>query len=169
MGQDATSEVSIEIAGKIKSILSDGKSGVRSSGDLLPVLHAIQDSVGYIPRAAIADIAGVFNLSRAEVHGVVSFYHHFRTQPPAQHQVQVCRAEACQGMGADHLLEHAQQALGCKVHGKSADGKFSLEPVFCLGLCASSPAIMIDEKVHAKVSLVRFDKLIAQLGKEGAA
>lgn len=162
MAQDAASPSPDEIAGKIKSILAEQ---VKSAGDLLPVLHKIQDSVGYIPRTAIADIASVFNLSRAEVHGVVTFYHHFRTQPPGQHQVQVCRAEACQSMGAEHLLEHAQHALGCKLHGKSDDGRFSLEPVFCLGQCATSPAIMIDEKVYAKVSLVRFDKLIAQLGK----
>ncbi len=162
MGQNAVSADagSDELTGKIKSILAGGISG---PGDLLPVLHRIQDSLGYIPGAAIADIAGAFNLSRAEVHGVVTFYHHFHTQPPAQHQVQVCRAEACQSMGAEHLLEHAQQALGCKLHGKSADGKFSLEPVFCLGQCATSPAIMIGEKVYAKVSPARFDKLIAQL------
>ena len=157
MGHDA---VSAGESGAIKGILAEL---VKGPGDLLPVLHKIQDAVGYIPRSAIADIAGAFNLSRAEVHGVVTFYHHFRSQPPGRHQIQVCRAEACQSMGAETLLEHAQQALGCKLHGKSADGRFSLEPVFCLGQCATSPAIMIDDKVHAKVSPVRFDKLIAQL------
>ncbi len=163
MVQDAVSAEagSEDVAGKIKSILA---AGMTSPGDLLPVLHKIQDALGYIPRAAIAEVAGAFNLSRAEVHGVVTFYHYFRTQPPARHQVQVCRAEACQSMGAEHLLEHAQQALGCKLHGKSPDGRFSLEPVFCLGQCATSPAIMIGEQVYAKVSPVRFDKLIAQLG-----
>ena len=149
-------------ASRIKSILAEG---VKGPGDLLPVLHEIQESVGYIPGAAIADIAGAFNLSRAEVHGVVTFYHHFRTRPPAQHQVQICRAEACQSMGAESLLEHAEQKLGCKLHGKSEDGRFSLEPVFCLGQCATSPAIMIDDKVYAKVSPTRLDKLIAQLGE----
>ena len=157
MGHDV---LSADDSDKIKSILN---ANVKGPGDLLPVLHKIQDALGYIPRAIIGDIAGAFNLSRAEVHGVVTFYHHFRMQPPGQHQIQVCRAEACQSMGAERLLEHAQQALGCKLHGKSADGRFSLEPVFCLGQCATSPAIMIDEKVHAKVSPVRFDKLIAQL------
>jgi formate dehydrogenase subunit gamma len=163
MGHDAVSAgESAEIAGKIKPILDED---VKGPGDLLPVLHKIQDTLGYIPRSSVADIAGAFNLSRAEVHGVVTFYHHFRTQPPARHQVQVCRAEACQSMGADQLLEHAQRTLGCKLHGKSADGRFSLEPVFCLGQCATSPAIMIDEKVYAKVSSVRFDKLLAQLAQ----
>ncbi|HEX8955420.1 MAG TPA: formate dehydrogenase subunit gamma [Burkholderiaceae bacterium] len=162
MGHDMASEgESSEVAARIKAILKQDATG---PGELLPVLHRIQDAIGYIPRSAIADIAGAFNLSRAEVHGVVTFYHHFRTQPPGQHQVQVCRAEACQSMGAERLLQHAQQALGCKLHGKSEDGKFSLEPVFCLGQCATSPAIMIDEKVYAKVSVTRFDKLIAQLG-----
>ncbi|HEX7644999.1 MAG TPA: formate dehydrogenase subunit gamma [Burkholderiaceae bacterium] len=157
----ASADASSEVAAGIKAILTRDATG---PGELLPVLHKIQDAIGYIPRSAIADIAGAFNLSRAEVHGVVTFYHHFRTQPPGQHQVQVCRAEACQSMGAEHLLQHAQQALGCKLHGQSEDGKFSLEPVFCLGQCATSPAIMIDDKVYAKVSVTRFDKLIAQLG-----
>jgi formate dehydrogenase subunit gamma len=167
MGQEALSPdvESGDIAGEIKAILA---GGVRNTGDLLPVLHQIQDTVGYVPASAIADIAGTFNLSRAEVHGVVTFYHHFRTQPPARHQIQVCRAEACQSMGAERLLTHAQQTLGCELHGKSADGRFSLEPVYCLGQCAMSPAIMIDDKVHAKVSPARFDKLVAQLPKEPA-
>ena len=162
MGQDVVAAgESSEVMARIKAILSQDVTG---PGELLPVLHKIQDAVGYIPSAAIADIAGAFNPSRAEVHGVVTFYHHFRTQPPGQHQVQVCRAEACRSMGAEQLLQHAQQALACQLHGKSADGRFSLEPVYCLGQCATSPAIMIDEKVYAKVSTTRFDSLIAKLG-----
>ncbi len=167
MGQNAASPNAdaSDIAGQIKALLAEG---IRDVGDLLPVLHKIQDMVGYVPSSAIADVAELFNLSRAEVHGVVTFYHYFRTQPPGRHQIQVCRAEACQSMGAEQLLEHAQQALGCKLHGKSADDSFSLEPVYCLGQCALSPAIMIDDKVHAKVSPARFDKLIAALTKEPA-
>lgn len=149
-----------DLSGEISAILGAGTSG---PGELLPVLHKIQDAVGYIPADSVADIAGAFNLSRAEVHGVITFYHHFRSNPPAVHQIQVCRAEACQSMGADQLLAHAEKTLACELHGKSADGKFSLEPVFCLGQCATSPAIMIDDTLYARVSPARFDRLIGQL------
>lgn len=130
--------------------------------NLLPALHAIQDAIGFIPPDAVAAIAGAFNLSRAEVHGVITFYHHFRTTPPARHAVRICRAEACQSMGADSLLAHAEKTLGCGMHGKSPDGSFSLDPVYCLGHCATSPAIMIDDAMHARVTPERFDQLVAK-------
>jgi formate dehydrogenase subunit gamma len=133
-----------------------------SQDRLLPVLHAIQDKAGFIPPDAGAAIAAAFNLSRAEVHGVITFYHYFRTVPPARHVVQICRAEACQSMGGDVLLAHAEQALGCTLHAHSADGNFALEPVFCLGQCATSPAIMVGDAVHARVTPARFDSLIAK-------
>jgi formate dehydrogenase subunit gamma len=137
-------------------------------GALLPILHEVQDALGHIPRECVPQIAEGLNLSRAEVHGVVSYYHHFRAAPPGRHVVQLCRAEACQAMGADALLAHAEQTLGCSVHqghgGSSADGRYTLEPVFCLGLCASSPALTIDGKLHARVTTARFDALIAGLG-----
>jgi formate dehydrogenase subunit gamma len=154
------------IAGQVKAILADQGTG---QGNLLPVLHAIQDAVGYISSETVGDIAAAFNLSRAEVHGVVTFYHHFRTKPPARHVIQICRAEACQSMGAEHLVEHAQKALGCAMHAHSADGKFSLEPVYCLGQCATSPAVMIDDALHAKVTPARFDRLIGKLAVQEAA
>jgi len=141
----------------IKTILD---SHAAIPGGLLPALHAIQDAVGYIPGDAVQDIAEAFNQSRAEVHGVITFYHHFRTTPPAAHTIQVCRAESCQSMGAEHLVAHAEKVLGCSMHGRSADGKFALEPVYCLGQCATSPAIMIDEAVHARVSADKFDRLL---------
>lgn len=129
-------------------------------GALMPILHAVQDELGYIPREVVPQIAEALNLSRAEVHGVITYYHYFRSEKPGQHVVQVCRAEACQSMGAEALFAHAEKRLGCKSHETSADGEFSLEPVYCLGLCASSPAIVIGEKVHARVTPDRFDKLI---------
>lgn len=130
---------------------------------LLPVLHGLQDSVGYVPPDQVDKIAAHFNLSRAEVHGVITFYHYFRSEPPARCVVQICRAEACQSMGGDQLLGHAEQALGCGLHGHSADGTFALEPVYCLGLCASSPALTINEAVFARVTPARFDALIADV------
>ncbi|HJV84144.1 MAG TPA: formate dehydrogenase subunit gamma [Noviherbaspirillum sp.] len=149
----------MDMQGRIKSVLEQHPT---QPENLLPTLHAIQDAVGFVPPEAVADIASAFNLSRADVHGVITFYHHFRTTPPATHAVQICRAEACQSMGADQLLAHAEQTLGCCLHGKSADGGFSLEPVYCLGHCATSPAIMIDDAVHARVTPARFDRLIAK-------
>lgn len=132
-------------------------------GALLPALHDIQDAIGYIPDEAVVALAQGFNLSRAEVHGVVTFYHHFRRQPPGRHRIQVCRAEACQAMGSNELLAHAEVSLGCQVHETTRDGRVSLEPVYCLGLCACSPAIMIDNQVHARVTPERFDALVSAL------
>lgn len=128
---------------------------------LLPALHGLQDRIGYIPPDRVPAIAQHFNLSRAEVHGVITFYHYFRSEPPPRCVVQLCRAEACQSMGGDALLEHAQRALGCTLNGHSADGAVELAPVYCLGLCASAPALTINEAVFARVTPARFDALIA--------
>ena len=128
-------------------------------GALLPILHDIQDALGYIPPGSVSQIASALNLSRAEVHGVITFYHHFRTAPPARHTIQVCCAEACQSMGAERLVEHAEHRIaGCK------PGEYSLQPVYCLGLCATSPAMMIDEELHARVTPEKFDRLINNIG-----
>ncbi|MDM0011141.1 formate dehydrogenase subunit gamma [Variovorax sp. J22P168] len=136
----------------------------REPGALLPILHELQDALGHVPADFVPAIAEALNLSRAEVHGVVTYYHHFRDAPAARHVVQICRAEACQAMGADALLAHAQQRLGCAVHGHSKDGAFTLEPVYCLGLCASSPALMLDDQLHARMTAQGFDALIAEAG-----
>jgi len=130
-------------------------------GSLLPILHGIQDTLGYIPQAAVADIAKALFLSQAEVHGVISFYHYFRETPPGQHTIHICRAESCQSMGSKQLENHAKQQLGIDFHETTADGLFSLEPVYCLGNCACSPAITIDENVYGRVSPDAFDKLLA--------
>lgn len=133
------------------------------AGGLLPLLHAVQHELGHIPYAAVPVIAQALNLSRAEVHGVVSYYPHFREQPTGKTLVQVCRAEACQSRGADALLAHAEQALGCKSHETRADGAVTLEPVYCLGLCAQSPAIMVNEQqVHGHMTAASFDQLAVQ-------
>lgn len=137
--------------------------GVLGQDALLPVLHAIQDRLGFIPPDEVEGLAQAFNLSRAEVHGVITFYHYFKTTPPARCTVQVCRAEACQSMGGDALLSHVQRALGCELHAHTADGGFALEPVYCLGHCATAPTIMINDAVHAKVTPARFDKLVAKV------
>lgn len=132
-------------------------------GGLMPALHAVQAALGHVPPAAVPLLAEAFNLSRAEVHGVVSYYHFFRSTPPGRHVVQVCRAEACQACGAEELLSHAEQRLGCAPHGTRADGAVTLEPVYCLGLCASSPAVQINDRLHARVTPAQFDRLVAAL------
>ncbi|MDE2094113.1 MAG: formate dehydrogenase subunit gamma [Burkholderiales bacterium] len=132
-------------------------------GALLPLLHAVQDALGHVAPEVVPVIAEALNLSRAEVHGVVTYYHFFRSTPPGRHVIQVCRAEACQACGAEELLAHAERTLGCSRHETRADGAVTLEPVYCLGLCASSPAIQIDERVHARMTPERLDRLVADL------
>jgi formate dehydrogenase subunit gamma len=131
-------------------------------GPLLEVLHGIQDELGFVPPPAVPLIAEVLNLSRAEVHGVVTFYHHFRHAPPGRHTVQLCRAESCQALGAVALAAHATRRLGVEFHQTTADGAFSLEPVYCLGNCACSPAVMIDGELFGRVTPASFDALIAE-------
>lgn len=121
-------------------------------GALLPILHAIQDHLGYVPPSAVPAVATALNLSRAEVHGVVSFYHHFRSAPAGRHVVQLCRAEACQSMGAEALAEKLRQQLGIDFHQTTPDGRITLEPVYCLGQCACAPAALVDGEVHGRLS-----------------
>ena len=132
-------------------------------GPLLPVLHAIQEIYGFIPREAVTLLAGAMNLSRAEIHGVVGFYHDFRTEPPGEHIVHLCRAEACQAMGARALERHVRDRLGVDFGETTPDGRFTLEPVYCLGNCACTPSIRINDEVFARVSAEKFDRLIAEL------
>ena len=132
-------------------------------GALLPILHAIQHEVGYVPPDSIPAIAAALNLSRAEVHGVVSFYHEFRSEAPGRHVVHICRAESCQAMGADALVDHARKRLGVDFHGTTADGAVTLEPIYCLGNCALSPAMMVDGELYGRVSPKRFDAVVTEL------
>jgi formate dehydrogenase subunit gamma len=131
-------------------------------GALLPILHAVQDALGYVPHDAVPLIASSLNLSRADVHGVVSFYHYFRSAPAGRCVVQVCRAESCQAMGSTALEAHAKAALGIDWHETTRDGAVTLEPVYCLGNCALSPAVMIDGELHGRVTPEAFDDLVAQ-------
>ncbi len=131
-------------------------------GPLLPILHAIQLEFGHVPQSVLPQIAKALNLSKAEVHGVVSFYHDFREKPAGRHVLKLCRAEACQAMGADRVAAHVQGALGLDWHGTTTDGAVTLEPVFCLGLCACGPAAMMDGHLIGRCDEVRADALIAQ-------
>lgn len=113
-------------------------------GATLPILHALQNAFGHIPAEAVRMVAQRLNLSRAEVHGIVSFYHEFRREPPGRHVLRLCRAEACQSLGADALGTAMRDRLGVDWHGTTADGAVTLEPVFCLGLCAVGPSALLD-------------------------
>ncbi|HEY2037301.1 MAG TPA: formate dehydrogenase subunit gamma [Steroidobacteraceae bacterium] len=135
-------------------------------GPLLEVLHAIQAQLGHVPPAAVPLVAAELNLSRAEVHGVISFYHFFRRTPPGAHTVSVCRAESCQAVGGDALAAHARQRLGVDFHETTSDGRFSLEPVYCLGNCACSPAVMVDGRLHGRVTPEHFDALLAEVDRK---
>jgi formate dehydrogenase subunit gamma len=130
-------------------------------GALMPVLHAVNDRFGYIPPEAVPAIARALNLSRAEVHGVISFYHDFRTKRPGRKVIRVCRAESCQAMGAVALADHIQSRLGIQFGQTSANGDFTLEPVYCLGNCACSPAIVVGDDLYGRVTPERFDELFS--------
>jgi|SRR5450631_4475212 formate dehydrogenase subunit gamma len=132
-------------------------------GALLPILHAVQEALGFVPKDSIPLIALELNLSIAEVHGVVTFYHYFRQQKPGRHVLHLCRAEACQALGAQALEAHAKATLKIDFHGTTTDGAISLEPVYCLGNCALGPSLMIDEQLNGRVTAQRFDALVTQL------
>jgi formate dehydrogenase subunit gamma len=133
-------------------------------GGLLPLLHDLQDTLGHIPADAVPAIARALHLSRAEVHGVISFYHDFRSEPAGAHTLQICRAEACQAMGSRALERHAKERLGIDYGGTTLDGAVTLEPVYCLGNCACSPSVRLDDEIHARVDAARLDELLAGLG-----
>ena len=125
---------------------------------LVQILQGVVQRIGWVPEDVIRQLAGTLNLSRADVHGVVSFYHDFRTTPPGRHVVKICQAEACQAMGSRELTAHAEKTLGVEMHG--GNDAVSLEPTYCLGNCACSPAVMIDSKTYGRVNSDRFDELV---------
>jgi formate dehydrogenase subunit gamma len=142
---------------------------MRPDRPLLTILHGIQAEAGYLPADVIAPLARALNLSRAEVHGFITYYPHFRTAPPAPIAIQLCRAEACQSMGSEALAQHIEQRTGCRFadhaqvapHADEPGPGLSLESVYCLGLCALSPALTLNQRLHAKVTPLKFDGLLA--------
>ena len=156
-----TKIISINEAGHQAEAYAIASSMKSMEGALLPILHAIQEKFGFIPSETVRIIADELNLSRAEVHGVISYYHHFRDTAPGKNVIQVCMAESCQSMGAEALASHVEKKVGCGMHQTTSNGQVTLEPVYCLGLCAQSPAIMINEQLHAKMTPQKFDALLA--------
>jgi formate dehydrogenase subunit gamma len=137
--------------------------------ELLEIFHDLQKELGFIPEAALPVIANALNRSRAEVYGVLTFYHDFRRAPAGRHVVKMCRAEACQAMHTEKVCEHAEQRLGTPFGETSPDGNYTLEAVYCLGNCALSPAMMIDGKLYGLLDEKRFDSIIGGLDREDAA
>ena len=136
------------------------------TGGLMIALHRIQETFGYIDDSAMTMLGKLFNVSRAEVHGVTSFYQDYKTKKPGKYTVKVCQAEACQAMGSDKLIEEIKAFLGTDFHGTSDDGNFTLEAVYCLGNCACSPNIMVDKQTYGRVSIEGFKALADSLAKE---
>jgi formate dehydrogenase subunit gamma len=132
-------------------------------GPALPILHALQHEFGFVAEEAIPMVADALNLSRAEVHGIVTFYHDFRREPAGRHILKLCRAEACQSRGGDELAAHAKARLRLGWGDTAANGSVTLEPVFCLGLCACAPAAMLDGQVVARLDRARLDKLLDEV------
>lgn len=157
---DPTSEeLDDAVAGAVERAVA---AHVGRPGALLPILHAIQHELGCVPAAVVKPVAHALNLSRAEVAGVISFYHDFRSEPAGRRLVKLCRAEACQAMGGEALAAHVKQRLGIDFHQSRDDGAVTLEPVYCLGNCACAPAITIDGRLYGRVDAARFDRLLAE-------
>lgn len=133
-------------------------------GPLLPMLHAIQAEWGHVPQAAVPVLADLLNLGVAEVHGVVSFYHDFRKEPAGRHMLKICRAEACQSVGGNAMAQRMLDRLGVDWHGTTRDGAVTVEPVYCLGMCACGPAVMLDNRVIGRVDDARMERLMTQVG-----
>jgi formate dehydrogenase subunit gamma len=131
-------------------------------GAALPILHALQETFGHVPDDAVPLVAETLNLSRAEVHGVVTFYHDFRRELPGRHVLKLCRAEACQAMGGDALAAHAERRLGVALGETTPDGRVTIEPIYCLGLCACAPAAMLDGEVVGRLDGQRLDALLTE-------
>lgn len=134
-------------------------------GPLLPILHEVQDEFGFVPQESLPVIAEALNLSRAEVHGVMTFYHDYRNHPAGRHVLKICRAEACQSMGGDALAERVKKLLGIDFHETTLDGSVTLEPVYCLGLCSCAPAAMLDGEIHGRLDGAAIDELVQEARK----
>lgn len=146
---------------EIRAIINENR---HLEGALLPILHGVQDAFGFIPASAKPLIAEAMNITMAELHGVISFYHDFRSAPAGRHVLKICRAEACQSVGGTELAEATLAKLGLDWHGTTANGAMTVEAVYCLGMCACGPAVMVDDRVVARVDGARMDKLLARAG-----
>ncbi len=148
-------------AERTRAIVADHKG---LEGPLMPILHATMHAFGHVPEAAVPVIAQELNLSRAEVHGVVTFYHDFRRELPGKNILKLCRAEACQSMGCETLVKRAEDRLGVSCGNTSADGRVTLEPIYCLGLCATAPSAMLNGRIIGRLTETKLDALLKEAG-----
>ncbi|WP_019169952.1 formate dehydrogenase subunit gamma [Pseudaminobacter salicylatoxidans] len=151
---------STEFAARAKSVIDEYKG---LEGPLLPILHGLQEEFGYVPGESVPIIAETLNLSRAEVHGVITFYHDYRSHPASRHVLKLCRAEACQSMDGDAIAAQLSQALGIGFHETAADNSVTLEPVFCLGMCACAPAAMLDGEPIGRIDAEKIEEIVAEV------
>lgn len=151
---------STEVASRTMAVINELKG---LEGPLLPILHGIQEEFGYVPGESLPVIADALNISRAEVHGVVTFYHDYRNHPAGRHVLKLCRAEACQSMGGDAIAARLQQLLGIGFHETTKDGSVTLEPVYCLGLCACAPSAMLDGEVIGRLDAEKIEEIAAEV------
>ncbi len=145
----------------VADILADHRD---REGALLPILHAVQEALGHVPEAALRQVAESLGIGRAEAHGTMSFYHDFRTEPAGRTALKLCRAEACQAVGADSLADRARERLGIGWRETTPDGAVTLEPVFCLGLCACGPAAMVGERLVGRLDATKLDRILEEAG-----
>jgi formate dehydrogenase subunit gamma len=150
-----------DVAGRSSAVIA---AHAHLEGALLPILHGIQDEFGFVPTDSLPVIADALNISKAEAHGVVTFYHDYRDRPAGRHVLKICRAEACQAMGCEALVRRAEARLGVECGGGAANGQVTLEAVYCLGLCAMSPAAMIDGEPVARLNAAKLESLLSEIG-----
>ena len=160
MMQPASTQAPPDVVARTAAVIAD-TNGLE--GPLLPILHGIQEEFGFVPTESLPVIAEALNISNAEVHGVVTFYHDYRRAPAGRHVLKLCRAEACQSMGGDAIAAKIQQLLGIGFHETAADGSVTLEPVYCLGLCACSPSAMLDGEVIGRLDAEKIDEIVAEV------
>lgn len=160
MMQPASTQAPQDVAARTAAVI-EGVNGLE--GPLLPILHGIQEEFGFVPTESLPVIAEALNISNAEVHGVVTFYHDYRRAPAGRHVLKICRAEACQSMGSDAIAARIQHLLGIGFHETAADGSVTLEPVYCLGLCACAPSAMLDGEVIGRLDAEKLDEIVAEV------
>jgi formate dehydrogenase subunit gamma len=158
--QQASTQAPVDVVARTQAVI-EAMAGLE--GPLLPILHGVQDEFGFVPEASLPVIAEALNISRAEAHGVVSFYHDYRRAPAGRHVLKLCQAEACQSMGSERVAALVKATLGIGFHETSADGSVTLEPVYCLGLCACAPAAMLDGEVIGRVDASAIEEIVAEV------
>jgi formate dehydrogenase subunit gamma len=158
--QQASTQAPVDVVPRTQAVI-ETMAGLE--GPLLPILHGVQDEFGFVPEASLPVIAEALNISRAEAHGVVSFYHDYRRAPAGRHVLKLCQAEACQSMGSERVAALVKAALGIGFHETSSDGLVTLEPVYCLGLCACAPAAMLDGEVIGRVDVAAIEEIVAEV------